>query len=390
VKALSAIKIISVAGARPNFVKIAPIMRALAAARERRPATRIESLLVDTGQHYDDAMAAALFRDLEIPPPDYALRVGSGSHAQQTAAVLSAFESVLIDERPDVVVVVGDVNSTLAGALAAAKLGIRVAHVEAGLRSFDRRMPEEINRRLTDTLADFLFTTEDDANENLQREGVPADKIFFVGNVMVDSLRWAQRSARSSTILEHLGLHTDAREEGFALVTLHRPSNVDCRQTLAGLLDALTRLAHDLPVIFPAHPRTRARLEEFGLIASMHRLVPGREKTRPARGRVCWLDALPYVDCVRLLGAARVVLTDSGGVQEETTCLGVPCITLRETTERPITVRAGTNVVAGVAPGSVLQHAHRVLAGGARTPMAPALWDGRAAERIADVLIDRV
>ena len=380
-------KIISVAGARPNFVKIAPIMRALAAARERRNAVGIESLLVDTGQHYDDPMSAALFRDLEIPRPDRALRVGSGSHAAQTAAVLSAFERVLLEERPDVVVVVGDVNSTLACALAAAKLGIPVAHVEAGLRSFDRSMPEEINRLLTDALADFLFTTEADADENLRREGVPAERIFFVGNVMVDSLRWAQRSARRSTIIERLGLQGRERGDGFAVVTLHRPSNVDSREKLGALLDVLARLADDLPVIFPAHPRTRARLEAFGLTSALQPLSIASNGVRPQRGRVCLLEALPYVDCLRLLGEARLVLTDSGGVQEETTCLGVPCVTLRDTTERPITVSAGTNVVAGTDPERVLQHARRARDNGARTGVCPPLWDGHAAERIVEILI---
>ncbi len=382
-------KIINVAGARPNFVKIAPIMRALAGAGERRPGARIESLLVDTGQHYDDVMSAAFFRDLEIPRPDRALRVGSGSHAAQTAAVLSAFEAVLVEERPDLVLVVGDVNSTLACALAAAKLGVAVAHVEAGLRSFDRTMPEEINRRLTDALADVLFTTEEDADQNLRREGVPGERIFFVGNVMVDALRWAQRAARPSTILERLGLRDRERGEGFALVTLHRPSNVDSRRTLGGLIDALGQLSHDLPVIFPAHPRTRARLEEFGLTSALRPVASGPDPTRVQRGRVCLLDALPYVDCLCALGAARLVLTDSGGVQEETTCLGVPCVTLRDTTERPITVRAGTNVVAGTDPERILQLARRALANGRPPAVAPPLWDGHAAERIVDILIDR-
>ena len=383
-------KIISVAGARPNLVKIAPILRALATASERRPAARIESLFVDTGQHYDEAMSAALIRDLEMPRPSRSLHVGSGSHAAQTAAVLSAFEAVLLAERPDVVVVVGDVNSTLASALAAAKLGIPVAHVEAGLRSFDRSMPEETNRRLTDALADFLFTTEEDANENLRREGVPAERIFFVGIVMVDSLRWAQRAARRSTILEHLGLQDRGRGDGFAVVTLHRPGNVDCREILGGLIDAMVRLADDLPVIFPAHPRTRARLQKFGLTTALQPVTAGGDGVGPQRGRVCLLEALSYVDCLRLLSTARLVLTDSGGIQEETTCLRVPCVTLRDTTERPITVSAGTNVIAGTDPERVLEYARRALAKGTRPGVPPPLWDGCAAERVVDVLIDRL
>jgi len=375
-------KIIAVAGARPNFVKIAPLIRAFAAARAR--GSCLESRLVDTGQHYDDAMSAAVFRDLEIPRPDDALGVGSGSHAIQTAAALAAFEAVLVAERPDIVLVVGDVNSTLACALAAAKLGIRVAHVEAGLRSFDRRMPEEINRVLTDALADLLFTTEDGANQNLRREGIAADKIFFVGNVMVDSLRWAQQCGRRSTIVDDLCLRE--RPDGFVVVTLHRPTNVDSRDALAGFLDAFTRLACDLPVVFPAHPRTRARLEEFGLTSATHVVRPGQHAAL-GRGRVTLLDALPYVDCVHLLGAARVVLTDSGGVQEETTCLGVSCVTVRETTERPITVHAGTNVVAGTDPEVVVQHARRALAAPPSAVRTPPLWDGCAAERIVAALL---
>jgi len=383
-------KIVSVAGARPNLVKIAPLMRALSQAATRQPAVPIESLLVDTGQHYDDAMSAAFFRDLEIPKPDRSLHVGSGSHAAQTAAVLSAFEAVLLAERPDAVIVVGDVNSTLACALAAAKLGVRVAHVEAGLRSFDRRMPEEINRRLTDAMADFLFTTEEDASDNLRHEGVPSEKIFFVGNVMVDSLRWAQRSARPSTILERFGLNGAGGRKDFAVVTLHRAANVDCRETLGGLVDVLARVAKDLPVLFPAHPRTRARLGAFGLTTAMQFVAPGSERVVLQPGRVALLEPLAYVDCVRVLGAARLVLTDSGGVQEETTCLGVPCVTLRDTTERPITVRAGTNVVAGTHPENILPHVRRALANGKRDAVAPPLWDGGAAQRIVEILIDRL
>jgi len=376
-------RIVTVAGARPNFVKVAPILRAFAAAR---PPAQVESLLVDTGQHYDEAMSAALFRDLELPSPARALRVGSGSHAVQTAAVLTAFEATLLELQPDLVVVVGDVNSTLACALAAAKLGVRVAHVEAGLRSFDRAMPEEINRVLTDALADFLFTSEESANENLRREGVADERVFFVGNVMVDSLRWAERCGRRSAILEQLGLRPAAP---FAVVTLHRPSNVDGRDQLAGLVESLRTLASDLPVLFVAHPRTRARLDEFGLGAALRPLQPGACEPPPRRDEVCLLGALPYVDWITLLRAARVALTDSGGVQEETTCLGVPCVTVRETTERPITTSAGTSVLAGAAPARVLQHARRALELGRPRTAALPLWDGCAAERLVDVLLAR-
>lgn len=380
-------KVISVVGARPNLVKIAPILRALAAVR--RPSLSIESRLVDTGQHYDDAMSASLFRDLEIPQPHCSLRIGSGSHAEQTAATLSAFETVLLQEQPDLVLVVGDVNSTLAAALAATKLGIPVAHVEAGLRSFDRRMPEEINRRLTDAIAELLFTTEAQAGDNLRREGIASENIFFVGNVMVDSLRWTQRSGRRSTLLERLDLRRDAGAADYAVVTLHRPSNVDSREQLTGLVDMLTRLSEDLPVLFPAHPRTRARLEQFGLGARLDVVTAGAEGVRPRHGRVCLLDPLPYVDCLQALAEARVVLTDSGGIQEETTCLGTPCVTVRDTTERPITVEAGTNVVAGTDPDTVLEYARDALAK-RPAPCAPPLWDGQAAERIVDVVIDRL
>lgn len=376
-------RIVTVAGARPNFVKVAPILRALAAAR---PPEGVDSLLVDTGQHYDDAMSAALFRDLELPAPARALRVGSGSHAVQTAAVLTAFEATLLELRPDLVVVVGDVNSTLACALAAAKLGVRVAHVEAGLRSRDRSMPEEINRVLTDALADFLFTSEESANENLRREGVADERVFFVGNVMVDSLRWAERRGRRSAILEQLGLRA---AEPFAVVTLHRPSNVDERGQLAGLVESLRLLASDLPVLFVAHPRTRARLDEFGLGAALRPLQPGASERAPRRGEICLLGALPYVDWIALLRAARVALTDSGGVQEETTCLGVPCVTVRETTERPITTSAGTSILAGAAPARVLHHARRALELGRPQTSALPLWDGCAAERLVDVLLAR-
>lgn len=371
-------KIVAVAGARPNFVKIAPILRAL----ESAGGSNTEVLLVDTGQHYDDAMAAAFFRDLHIPQPHRCLQVGSGSHAAQTAAIMQRFEPVVSEERPDVVLVVGDVNSTLACALVAAKLGVGVAHVEAGLRSFDRSMPEEINRVVTDALADQLFTTEASANENLTREGVAAERIYFVGNVMIDSLRWAEPLTQRSSILERLGVEGGP----YALATLHRPVNVDDRETLAGILGALAELSRDLPVLLPAHPRTLWRLGDFHLGGLIERVCDGG---KPPRGRVGLLEPLGYIDFLRLLSGAHLVLTDSGGVQEETTCLGVPCLSVRANTERPVTVELGTSLLVGNEPQRILDAAHAAVHTDRRPVTLPPLWDGHAAERIVAVLLDR-
>jgi UDP-N-acetylglucosamine 2-epimerase (non-hydrolysing) len=383
-------KILSVVGARPSFVKIAPILRALEAVNERRGARLVESVLVHTEQHYDEAMSAAFFADLQIRRPQFTLGVGSGTHAEQTAEIMRRFEPVVAAERPDAVLVVGDVNSMAACALTAAKLGVRVAHVEAGLRSFDRSMPEEINRVVTDALADLLFTTEEAANENLRREGHAAEHIFFVGNVMIDSLFACRRLAERSTILERLALAGDGGAGGYALVTLHRPSNVDTRDTLVRILDALEALARELPVIFPAHPRTRARLEEFGLARRVELLPATEEAAPPERGRISVLPPVGYLDFLRLLSGARLVLTDSGGMQDETTCLGVPCLTLRENTERPVTVTAGTSTLVGSDPQRILAAVRRALDRKPQPPRLPPLWDGRAAERIAAVLVEQV
>jgi UDP-N-acetylglucosamine 2-epimerase (non-hydrolysing) len=378
-------KILAVAGARPNFAKIAPIVRAVQRARGR--GADVECRLTDTGQHYHDALSAWFFRDLQIPPPERTLQVGSGSHAIQTAEIMRRFEPVLIDESPDILLVVGDVNSTLACALVAAKLGVRVAHVEAGLRSFDRSMPEEINRVLTDALSDFLFTTEESANRNLRSEGIAAEKIFFVGNVMVDSLRWCEPLVARSSIIQRLGLFCDAGR-GYALATLHRPANVDHRESLRSVLDALARIACELPVILPAHPRTRARIEEFGFRDRVAlRSRSGTDASR-AMGRPILLDPLSYPDCIRLMSAARLVLTDSGGIQEETTALGVPCITLRDNTERPVTLDLGTNTLAGTEPDRIVGTALDALAGHRKEHRIPPLWDGNAAERIVEVLVE--
>lgn len=357
------IKVVNVVGARPNFMKIAPIVAEL----ERRK-DRFEQVLVHTGQHYDEAMSDAFFSDLGIPRPDINLEVGSGSHAEQTSRVMMAFEPVVLERRPDWVLVVGDVNSTIAAALVATKLHVRVAHVEAGLRSRDRHMPEEINRLATDAIADLLLTPSRDADENLRNEGHPEERIVFVGNVMIDTLLAQRERARESSILERLDLEPGA----YAALTLHRPSNVDSRETLAGILSALGRIAKRLPIVFPVHPRTRGRIEEFGL-------------TVPEGLRL--IDPLGYLDFLRLYGESRLVLTDSGGIQEETTALGIPCLTLRENTERPITVSEGTNRVVGADPERIVTTAGAILDGAISfAGRVPELWDGRAAARIADAL----
>src|ERR1017187_8818317 len=352
-------KVLHVVGARPNFMKAAPVYRALAARGHKQT-------LVHTGQHYDALMSDVFFKGLGIPDPDESLNVGSGSHAQQTGAIMSRFEPVVLDGKPDIVLVYGAVNSTVAAALVCAKLGVRVGHVEAGLRSFDRTMPEEINRLVTDRLADVLFTPSEDGDINLQREGIPAEKVFRVGNVMIDSLvkllPVAQRQIRNEL------------PERYALVTLHRPANVDDSAALKSILQSLLDVSRDLVVVFPTHPRTRQRIAEFGLELKL--------KTDQLR----LLDPLPYVDFLGLQSRARVVITDSGGIQEETTYLGVPCLTLRENTERPITVSLGTNVLVGRDPKKLRAELALVLAGKQKKGTIPPLWDRHAGERIAHVL----
>lgn len=356
-------KILNIVGARPNFMKMAPIIAAI----KRQPA-EISQVLVHTGQHYDEAMSASFFRDLQMPPPDINLEIGSGTHAEQTAKVMLAFEPVLIEQKPDWVVVVGDVNSTLACALVAAKLNVKVAHVEAGLRSFDRTMPEEINRLLTDQLADLLLTPSADADANLLKEGIAEDKIVRVGNVMIDTLFAQLERAENSAILEQLSL----QPRSFAVLTLHRPSNVDDAATLRKIFSAIEKIAVRLPIIFPAHPRTQARLAEFGI-------------TPPPQVRI--IQPLGYRDFLKLWSKARLALTDSGGLQEETTALGIPCLTLRENTERPITVEQGTNRVVGREPSRIIAAALEVLSADQNQPTRiPDLWDGHAAERIVEAL----
>jgi UDP-N-acetylglucosamine 2-epimerase (non-hydrolysing) len=362
------LKVINVVGARPNFMKIAPIVEAM-----KRREREFSPLVVHTGQHYDAAMSDSFFRELELPQPDVHLGVGSASHAAQTAAVMERFEPVVIKEKPDWVIVVGDVNSTLACALVSVKLGVKVAHVEAGLRSRDRTMPEEINRLLTDQLADLLFTPSEDAGENLRAEGIPAERIRFVGNIMIDSLLKHLPRSQQSTVVNDLGL----RERDYAVLTLHRPANVDDASTFARILEALEEISKHLPIIFPVHPRTKKTIAELGF----------SERIAKANN-LRLIEPLGYIHFLGLCSKARLVLTDSGGIQEETTVLGIPCVTLRESTERPITVTMGTNTIAGTDPTRISEAAFSAL----DRPMAenvrvPPLWDGHTAERILDCLI---
>lgn len=354
-------KIVAVAGARPNFMKIAPLMW------ELRRRAGVESYLVHTGQHYDEKMSKLFFEQLHIPRPDTDLGVGSGSHAVQTAEVMKRFEPVVIEQRPDCVLVVGDVNSTIACALTAVKLDVPVAHVEAGLRSFDRTMPEEINRILTDAISRWLFVTEPAGVANLRREGVAEDRIHLVGNVMIDTLLACRERAEGSPVLEQLGV----RSRNYAVLTLHRPANVDDPDTFARLFGAIRRLARELPIVFPVHPRTRRSLAASGMADTA-----GLVLTEP----------VGYLDFMKLTAHARLVLTDSGGIQEETTVLGVPCLTLRANTERPITCEQGTNRLVGLCPEAIVKAGLEVLSSPPGMGRVPDLWDGQAARRIVDVL----
>ena len=361
-------RILHVVGARPNSMKIAPIMEEMA-----RFPDLFQQVLVHTGQHYDDGMSQVFFDDLGIPRPDVYLGVGSGSHAMQTARVMLSFEPVMLEQKPDLVLVVGDVNSTLACALVAAKLHVPVAHVEAGLRSFDRAMPEEINRLLTDQMSDLLFTTERSANENLRREGVSEDKIRFVGNVMIDTLLKHREQALGLDILDNYGL--DA--QGYALLTLHRPSNVDNPEVLSDILFALAEIQDQVPILFSANPRTLKRIQAFGF----------RERlTTMSSLRIT--EPLGYLEFLNLMANALLVLTDSGGIQEETTILGVPALTLRESTERPVTITQGTNTLVGCDPRRIVEEALAIVAGRSRMKRVPELWDGRASERIVAELFE--
>ncbi len=360
-------KIVNIVGARPNLMKIAPLMEAYAGRGE------IEPLLVHTGQHYDANMSDLFFRQLGIPEPEINLGVGSASHAVQTAEIMRAFEPVVLEHEPDAVLVVGDVNSTIACGLVAVKLGVKLIHVEAGLRSFDRSMPEEVNRLLTDAISDLLFCSEPSGVENLRREGIAEEKVHLVGNVMIDTLLRHRERAERSTILDDLGL--EAR--GYTVLTLHRPSNVDDPAVLGKLLDALEVVQRDAPLVFPAHPRTRENLQRFGL-ADRVASLPGLRLLEP----------VGYLDFLKLLASARLALTDSGGIQEESTILQVPCLTLRENTERPVTVEMGSNHVVGQDPERIVKAYRRIVDEGIAAPKTPPLWDGCAAERIVEILVE--
>lgn len=359
-------KIIHVVGARPNFMKAAPVISALSHYAD------VVQILVHTGQHYDVNMSDVFFRQLGMPAPDINLNIGSGSHAVQTAQVMMRFEEIVLSDRPNVVIVYGDVNSTVSASLVCAKLGIPVGHVEAGLRSFDRRMPEEINRVLTDQIADLLFTPSLDGNENLVREGISREKIFFVGNVMIDTLVRLLKEAEALWHDQHLQL--GIAENEYILVTLHRPSNVDEPIILSRIADALREISRKISVIFPVHPRTRLRIKETSLdIAESSNFQ--------------LTDPLGYLDFLSLQQRARLVITDSGGIQEETTFLGVPCLTVRESTERPVTVSLGTNILVRNDMQQLKREVDRILAGEAKKGDIPPLWDGKASDRIADILV---
>ena len=359
--------ILCVVGARPNFMKIAPIMKALRSGPNPIPAK-----IVHTGQHYDEAMNNQFFADLGIPHPDINLEVGSGSHALQTAEVMRRFEPVLDQEQPAAILVVGDVNSTIACALVAAKKGIAVIHVEAGLRSFDRGMPEEINRVLTDQISDLLYTTERAALANLVREGIDPARVQFVGNVMIDTLHHNLKHAVPA--IETLADSGMDLSQGFGVLTLHRPSNVDHEATLRTLLETIGQISQRLPIALPLHPRTKGRIEHFKLEGLLN------------QARIFTLPPLGYLQMLGLMREAKMVLTDSGGIQEETTALGVPCITLRENTERPITVAEGTNIIVGASREKILAAAQEIFTSGGKAGRIPEYWDGHAAERIAEHL----
>lgn len=358
-------KIMCIVGARPNFMKFAPLFRELSKFSDE-----FKPILVHTGQHYDQNLSKLFFDDLEIPDPDFCLGVGSGSHAEQTARVLVEMEKVLQGSPPDLLVVFGDVNSTMAAAISAAKLDIPIAHVEAGLRSFDRSMPEEINRIVTDHLSSYLFVSEKSGVENLMREGIPSESVFFTGNIMIDSLRCSIEAAKNSTVLDTLSLASS----NYALMTLHRPSSVDHKDTLSRILSAVEKISGTVPVVFPCHPRTRRRIEEFG----MARLL--------TTSSLKIIDPLGHIDFCKLLMRAEFVLTDSGGIQEETTFLQIPCLTIRANTERPVTVDVGTNVLCGTDTVTIAREVQAIFEGKAKSGSVPELWDGRTAARIVEIM----
>ncbi len=371
----SAIKILCIVGARPNFMKIAPLMRAFSATD-----IPIEAKLIHTGQHYDVAMNEQFFHQLGIPEPDINLEVGSGGHGRQTGQIMVAFEPIVEVEKPDAVLVVGDVNSTIACALVAVKKGVKVIHVEAGLRSFDRTMPEEINRVLTDKISDYLFTTEEAALDNLLNEGIRAEQVFFTGNVMIDTLyaNLEQTIPAQETLSKLNASHLFHSSQEFAVLTLHRPSNVDNVEVLSALLDTIVAVSKKCPLVFPVHPRTQNQMKQHGLDSKLH------------NQRVVLSGPLGYLELLGLIKKAKLVLTDSGGLQEETTALGVPCLTLRESTERPITVIQGTNTIVGNDGAKILQTVDDIFQSGGKAGRIPPLWDGEAAGRVAEILVQQL
>lgn len=365
-------KVVLVGGARPNFMKIAPILRAMHRLNEAKGRTFFEPFLIHTGQHYDYEMSKIFFEDLGLPEPDMHLGVGSGTHARQTGLVMIELEKVLLEQEPELVIVVGDVNSTLAAALSAVKLHIPIAHVEAGLRSFDKTMPEEINRQLTDAISDYLFTPSPDANQNLEKEGIPKEKIYLVGDIMVDSLLYNREKAEQSLVLSQLELS----QWNYAILTLHRPSNVDNKESLRQIIQALREICQRINIVFPAHPRTQKNITKFGFT----QLFEDR--------RTRFIEPLGYLDFLKLMLNARFVMTDSGGIQEETTVLNIPCLTLRNTTERPLTIVQGTNTLVGNNTEKIINEAFKILDGKSKNGTIPKLWDGKTAERIVNIFAE--
>ncbi len=382
-------KLCLVGGARPNFMKIAPLVRAISKKNQTNGRKQIIYKIVHTGQHYDYEMSTVFFKDLGIPKPNVFLDVGSGSHGEQTGKIMIAFEKVLLTEKTDLVVVVGDVNSTVACALVAAKLHIPVAHVEAGLRSYDRAMPEEINRILTDQISDYLFTPSSDANGNLKREGIAPDKIYLVGNIMIDNLFFNLKKAQKSNIFENLGLITSSPGgsiKDYALLTLHRPSNVDHKDSLKEIIGALKEISRETPIIFPMHPRTRKMVTEFNLEKCFNFGINKPKVPIKLSDSIYALDPLGYIDFLGLMSKAKIVLTDSGGIQEETAVLGIPCLTLRDTTERPITLTRGTNILVHNNKTKIVEATRNILKEQKQKANCPKLWDGKTADRIVKVL----
>ncbi|MFQ5964641.1 MAG: non-hydrolyzing UDP-N-acetylglucosamine 2-epimerase [Candidatus Scalinduaceae bacterium] len=389
-------KIILIAGARPNFMKIAPLIKVIELHNENKKNHKpgVNLLLVHTGQHYDEAMSTVFFDELNIPRPDINLGIGSGGHGKQTGKIMIAFEKVVLEQKPDLVIVVGDVNSTIACAMVAAKLNIPVAHVEAGLRSFDRSMPEEINRILTDQISDFLFTHSPEANANLLKEGIPKEKIFFVGNIMIDSLSLILQYTSNSEILKKLKEIVPLKDEEkseYALLTLHRPSNVDHKNILERVLNCFGEISKKIPILFPVHPRTKKQIEGFGL---SNKLTWLNEDFQPLNGSgknyFYGLPPLGYLDFMFLEKKAKVMFTDSGGTQEETTILGTPCITLRENTERPVTITEGTNTLVGNVPARIIKAFENAISTRQIEKKTPRFWDGKTAERIIDILTSKL